>query len=504
MKRFFSALIAIAFFSACSHVEVKFLDGHSAVISLSARKTILLPIEENAPEVRLEIDGLGWTAHLAQSAVDYHLPYSATKDVDIRIEGVPFESVFYKHVKKGNPAKVWSNPSPSIHFRPLYGWTNDPNGMFYKDGVWHLFYQFNPFGAKWGNMSWGHATSTDLVNWKHCDVALVPDELGMIFSGSAVVDKEGTAGFGDDAVIAIYTSAGTRQVQSIAYSSDGYVFEKYENNPVLESHRPDFRDPKVRWHDETSAWVMAISAGNAMEFYRSKDLKAWEFASRFGEDVGNHGGVWECPDLFPLEYDGQQKWVLISSCTRNHILGSGSQYFIGSFDGYVFTPDSVSEKWMDYGMDHYAAVTFSNAPEDRRISMAWEGNWMYANDLPLKGWRCMMTVPRDLFLMEYNGSLVMGSLPVREVMENCSANLQHYALSADNPVLEMDGLVINLSDRILTVNRISDLEFNDRFNAETSAVLDGRGEHDLLVLRDENSVEIFVDGGAVAMTFLVF
>ena len=497
-------ILAIMLTSACSHVEVKFLDDQSAVISFTEGDNILLPIEDNAPEVKMDINGLVWNVRLAQSSVDYYIPYLAPTDVELHIEGLPSESAFYKHVKKGNPEKLWHNPSPSIHFRPLYGWTNDPNGMFYKDGVWHLFYQYNPFGAKWGNMSWGHATSTDLVNWRHCDIALVPDDLGMIFSGSAVVDKEGTAGFGKDAVVAIYTSAGARQVQSIAHSSDGYVFEKYEDNPVLESFRPDFRDPKVMWHEPTSSWVMVISAGNAMEFYRSKDLKNWEFASRFGEGVGNHGGVWECPDLFPLEYEGQQKWILISSCTRNPVLGSGSQYFIGSFDGYVFTPESVDEKWMDYGMDFYAAVTFSNTPQDRRIAIAWEANWMYANDLPLKGWRCMMTVPRELFLMEYNGSLVMGSMPAPEVMEKCAANLQHYTLFETKPTLNVDGLSISLNNDIITVKRESEINFNDKFNVETSAALDGRSEHNLLILRDDNSVEIFVDGGAVAMTYLIF
>ena len=504
MKRYFFVLLSFILLSACSSVDVKFLNNRSAIISLMSGESILLPIEDNAPEVTLNIDGLDWHVRLAQSNMDYYLPYTASDDVILKVDGLSFESAFYECVKKGNPVKIWSNPSPSIHFRPLYGWINDPNGMYYKDGVWHLFYQYNPFGAKWGNMSWGHAISTDLVNWKHCDVALVPDELGMIFSGSAVVDNDGTAGFGEEAVVAIYTSAGARQVQSIAYSTDGYVFEKYENNPVLKSHRPDFRDPKIIWHENSSAWIMVISAGNAMEFYRSKDLKNWEFASRFGEGVGNHGGVWECPDLFPLEYNGQQKWVLISSCNRNPILGSGSQYFIGSFDGYVFTPDSVSEKWMDYGMDHYAAVTFCNAPQDRRIAMAWEANWMYANDLPLKGWRCMMTVPRELFLMEYNGAMVMGSMPVAEVLEKCSANLQSYTLSEESPSLMIDGLSLCLRGNVVTVFRKSELKFNDKFNVETSTVLDDRNEHELLVLKDKNSVEIFIDGGAVAMTFLLF
>ena len=504
MKRYFISIVLIVLMSACSHVDVKFLNNQSSVISLSAGESLLLPIEDNAPEVSLEIDSHVWNIRLAQSRVDYYIPYTAPVNMDINIDGLSFESSFYEYVRKGNPAKTWVNSTPSIHFRPLYGWINDPNGMCYKDGVWHLFYQYNPFGAKWGNLSWGHATSTDLVKWEHCDVALIPDELGMIFSGSAVVDENGTAGFGENAVVAIYTSAGTRQTQSIAYSTDGLKFEKYNKNPVLVSHRPDFRDPKVIWHEETSAWIMAISAGNAMEFYRSTDLKNWEFASRFGEGAGNHGGVWECPDLFPLEYDGNNKWILISSCSRNSTLGTGSQYFIGSFDGYVFTPDSVSDKWMDYGMDHYAAVTFSNAPQDRRISMAWEGNWMYANDLPLKGWRCMMTVPRELFLMEYNGSLVMGSMPVQEVIENCTENIHHYTLSEDSSSLMIDGLSLNLDGNNLTVSRKSELKFNDKFNVETSVTLDKRSEHDLLVLKDKNSVEIFIDGGAVAMTFLIF
>lgn len=504
MIRFISCVVSIALLSACSHVDVKFLNNRFATINLKAGESILLPIEEDAPEAGIEIDGLVWNVQLSQSAVDYYLPYSAVDDVELKIKGLSFESAFYKSVKKGNPAKTWSNPSPSIHFRPLYGWINDPNGMFYKDGVWHLFYQYNPFGAKWGNMSWGHAISHDLVNWKQCGIALVPDELGMIFSGSAVVDEKGTAGFGKDAVVAIYTSAGVRQSQSIAYSSDGHTFEKYGSNPVLESPRPDFRDPKVIWHEETSAWIMAVSAGDAMEFYRSVNLKDWEFASRFGEGAGNHGGVWECPDIFPLEYEGQKKWILISSCTRNPILGTGSQYFVGSFDGYVFNPDSVSEKWMDYGMDHYAAVTFSNAPQERRIAMAWEGNWMYAKDLPLKGWRGMMTVPRELFLMEYGGELIMGSMPVREVLDKCSANIRHFIISEASPSLEVDGLLLHLDNNVMRAERKSDLKFSDKFNVETSVVLEDRCEHDVEVLRDKNSVEIFVDGGAVAMTFLVF
>lgn len=487
---------------SCSHVDVKSLDNQSAVISLTAGESLLLPIEESAPEVNVDIDGLVWKVCLAQSDVEYYIPYSADEDIDVKIDGLPSESAFYKHVKKGNPSGAWLNPSPSVHFCPLYGWMNDPNGMFYKDGVWHIFYQYNPFGAKWGNMSWGHAVSRDLVNWKHCGTALMPDELGMIFSGSAVVDKDGTAGFGEDAVVAIYTSAGARQTQSIAYSPDGYEFVKYEKNPVLESDRPDFRDPKVIWHEETSAWIMAVSAGNAMEFYRSDNLKDWKFASRFGEDVGNHGGVWECPDLFPLSYGGQEKWLLISSCTRNPILGSGTQYFIGAFDGYMFTPDSVSEKWVDYGMDHYAAVTFSNAPQKRRIAMAWHSNWMYANELPLKGWRGMMTVPRELFLMEYNGELIMGSMPVNEVMEKCPDKIERYALSAESPSIAIDDLDIILEGNILTVRRKTGRSFSESFNVETSAVLDDREEHDMIVLRDEHSVEMFIDWGAVAMSFL--
>lgn len=484
-------------------MDIHYLNNQKAQIYLSQGENILLPMEDSAKEVKLTIGKYTWTASLAQNKVDYYIPYTAKNDVVLNIEGISFESEFYKYVNKGKPKKTFANPKPYIHFKPLYGWMNDPNGMFYKDGEWHLFYQYNPFGAKWGNMSWGHAVSKDLVNWKHKDIALVPDTLGMIFSGSAVVDKNNTAGFGKDAVIAIYTSAGAKQVQSIAYSNnDGCNFIKYKGNPVLTSSYPDFRDPKVLWHNDTKAWIMTISAGNAVEFYRSYDLKKWEFASRFGENAGNHGSVWECPDLFPLSYNGEEKWILLCSCNRDALTGSATQYFIGSFDGKEFIPDDISERWLDYGMDHYAAVSFSNAPENRKIIIAWQNNWMYGNDLPLKGWRGMMTTPRELSFMEYDGRTIISPMPVKEVTNKCQRFFRQYKISQNNPTLEIKGLLLSLDDNILMVERNAKTSFNKRFNASPTVKLDGREIHNILALIDDNSVELFIDE-AIAMTFLI-
>jgi len=253
---------------------------------------------------------------------------------------------------------------PQYHFTPNSGWMNDPNGLVYNDGVYHLFYQYYPHATVWGPMHWGHATSIDMAHWEHQPIALFPDENGLIFSGSAVVDKENTSGFGENGVaplVAIFTyhlmegeKAGRDdfQTQGIAYSLDnGVSWKKYDGNPVLPNEGiRDLRDPKVFWHEDTKSWIMALVAGDHAKFYRSKNLKQWDNISDFGLDQGAHGGVWECPDLFPLPVDGtdEEKWVLVISIGGGGPNGgSGTQYFIGDFDGTTFTSEQEEYKWLD-------------------------------------------------------------------------------------------------------------------------------------------------------------
>ena len=326
---------------------------------------------------------------------------------------------------------------PNFHFTPKANWMNDPNGMFYLDGVYHLFFQYYPDGNKWGPMHWGHATSTDLVSWKEQPIALYPDELGYIFSGSAVVDRNNTSGFGDGTnvpIVAIFTyhnpikeKEGKIDVetQGVAYSLDnGKSWTKYENNPVLDNPGiRDFRDPKVIWDEEHQKWVMALAAHDRTQFYGSKNLKDWEFLSEFGAGTGAHGGVWECPDFFPMHVDGtsETKWVLLQSLNPGGPNGgSGTQYFIGDFDGKTFKMDpSFSEQlstkkaiWIDYGKDNYAGVTWDNVPDGKRFFIGWMSNWLYAQEVPTETWRSSMTLPRELKLIFSNGTYKLLSSPI--------------------------------------------------------------------------------------------
>jgi fructan beta-fructosidase len=310
---------------------------------------------------------------------------------------------------------------PQIHFTPAKNWMNDPNGMVYADGVYHLFYQYNPMANVWGNMSWGHATSNDLIHWEEKPVALTRDELGDIFSGSAVIDKDNTAGFGKGAMVAIFTSAGARQTQSIAYSTDGgRTFTKYAGNPVITSDVRDFRDPKVIWNPEIGKWNLVLAAGNEVRFYSSPDLKHWNFESGFGSDgYGSHGGVWECPDIFPVKVEGTdaKKWVLLVNNGGGPAGGTATQYFVGEFDGKTFKCDSPAEtvKWMDWGKDHYATVSFSNAPDNRNVVLAWMNNWDYANRVPTVQFRSGDSIPRDLSLYEKDGEYYLSVVPSPEM-----------------------------------------------------------------------------------------
>lgn len=303
---------------------------------------------------------------------------------------------------------------PQFHFSPETGWMNDPNGMVYYDGEYHLFYQYTPKEINIPSPKhWGHAISTDLVRWEHLPAALSPDPLGEIWSGSAVVDWKNTSGYrtGDEAVlVAIFTHfQNGLQQQSTAFSNDrGRTWTKYAGNPVIPNPGlNDFRDPKVFWHPGSERWVMVLAVGDRVMFYTSPNLIDWQFSSQFGELEGAHGGVWECPDLFPLNVDGnpnEEMWVLLVSVGSGAPNGgSGTQYFIGSFDGETFTNHlpAAAVKWVDYGLDNYAGVTFSDIPtrDGRRIFMGWMSNWIYAYRVPTTPWRGAMTLPRELRLV---------------------------------------------------------------------------------------------------------
>lgn len=315
---------------------------------------------------------------------------------------------------------------PQIHFSPKKGWMNDPNGMVFFNGKYHLYYQHNPDSTVWGPMHWGHAVSTDLVHWEELPIALYPDALGTIFSGSAVIDKDNTAGFGANAMIAIYTSHSHAiekdgfekvETQSIAYSLDeGITWTKYKGNPVLPNPGiRDFRDPKVSWHEPTKKWIMTLATMDHITFYSSSDLKNWTEESKFGKNIGAHGGVWECPDIFPLQQEGKQVWVLIVNINPGGPNGgSATQYFTGDFDGHTFTPDDTETKWIDYGPDDYAGITWSNTG-NRKVFIGWMSNWAYANIVPTVNWRSANTVVRELAIEKAGDKYLVSSAPVKEI-----------------------------------------------------------------------------------------
>ena len=301
---------------------------------------------------------------------------------------------------------------PLYHFTPEANWINDPNGLVYAAGEYHLFYQYHPYSTVWGPMHWGHAVSPDLVTWRELPIALYPDEHGAIFSGSAVIDRHNTAGFGDDAMVAVFThhqEEGHRQSQSLAYSLDhGRTWTKYAGNPVLPAPADlrDFRDPKVFWYGNAARghWVMCLAAGREIRFYTSPNLIDWTASGRFGAGYGGATGVWETPDLFELPVDGMDAtaWVLtVGMGDGAPAGGSGTQYFVGRFDGATFTSILPAETvlWADYGADFYAVQSWSNTPDGRRVVIGWMNNWVYARQLPTDPWRGAMTVPRTMGLV---------------------------------------------------------------------------------------------------------
>lgn len=337
-----------------------------------------------------------------------------------------------KESKQADTKTTYNEPHrPQYHFSPDSMWMNDPNGMVYHQGVYHLFYQYYPDSNVWGPMHWGHAVSKDMIRWEHKPIALYPDKLGYIFSGSAVVDAENTSGLGtreNPPLVAIYSyhdaekeKAGDidYQTQGIAFSLDnGDSWTKYNGNPVLPNPGiKDFRDPKVSWYPESEQWVMALAVKDHISFYSSPNLIDWNLESEFGKDRGAHGGVWECPDLLRMKVEGtnDEKWVLLVSINPGGPNGgSATQYFVGDFDGKTFTTRQTNNKWIDYGPDNYAGVTWFNTGTDIYF-LGWMSNWDYAQIVPTTRWRSAMTVPRQLSLAQVNDDYLVRSTPVDQL-----------------------------------------------------------------------------------------
>lgn len=549
---------------ADSSWTIRHLVCEQNIVSLDVTEDyLLLPIQDDAPEGKIcivkdnEQKGTLMNVRLARERVDSYVPFALSaykgQHISIEIQGVPETALCWKELKLSGSFDMANKESfrPVYHHTPAYGWMNDPNGMFYKDGLYHLYFQYNPYGSVWGNMHWGHSTSTDLMHWKFEGCAIVPDAWGAIFSGSCVVDHENTAGFGKEAVVAFYTSAkstpwGDIQMQSMAYSLDnGKTFTKYEGNPILTSSEKDFRDPKVFWYAPGKHWVMILAVGQHMEIYSSVNLKEWKKESEFGAMQGAHGGVWECPDLveIPVEGTREKKWVLICNLNPGGPFGgSAAQYFVGSFDGKKFVNESPTQtKWMDWGKDNYATVTWNNAPDGRCIALGWMSNWQYANNVPTRQYRSANTLARDLTLYREGQELYLKSTPSVEVKKarGKKVSIPSFKVSEKHEIVNLFGekqgayeveIVIQnagaskiafslLNDKGEKVSMYYDLnrkqfvmdrsesgtvDFSKDFPAVTVAPVNVDKELTLRLFVDRSSIEAFGEDGKFVMTNLVF
>lgn len=549
---------------ADSSWTIRHLVCEQNIVSLDVTEDyLLLPIQDDAPEGKIcivkdnEQKGTLMNVRLARERVDSYVPFALSaykgQHISIEIQGVPETALCWKELKLSGSFDMANKESfrPVYHHTPAYGWMNDPNGMFYKDRLYHLYFQYNPYGSVWGNMHWGHSTSTDLMHWKFEGCAIVPDAWGAIFSGSCVVDHENTAGFGKEAVVAFYTSAkstpwGDIQMQSMAYSLDnGKTFTKYEGNPILTSSEKDFRDPKVFWYAPGKHWVMILAVGQHMEIYSSVNLKEWKKESEFGAMQGAHGGVWECPDLveIPVEGTREKKWVLICNLNPGGPFGgSAAQYFVGSFDGKKFVNESPTQtKWMDWGKDNYATVTWNNAPDGRCIALGWMSNWQYANNVPTRQYRSANTLARDLTLYREGQELYLKSTPSVEVKKarGKKVSIPSFKVSEKHEIVnlfeekqgayEVEIVIQNagaskiafclLNDKGEKVSMYYDLnrkqfvmdrsesgtvDFSKDFPAVTVAPVNVDKELTLRLFVDRSSIEAFGEDGKFVMTNLVF
>ena len=579
--------------------------GDTTIINVeNPTKYLLLPVQEEKDEAQVILstgnaDDTWMDVRLAQNGADYYVPFNLKKNAagkatdgktaTVKILGLKKDALALNLMKLSDTFDTTNTDyyRPSYHFTPLYGWMNDPNGMVYKDGEYHLYFQYNPYGSKWGNMHWGHAVSKDLVHWEHLDPAIARDPVGHIFSGSSVVDKKNTAGFGKDAIIAIYTnnSVNHDEVQCIAYSNDnGRTFTKYEGNPVLTPFDglKDFRDPKVFWYEKGKCWYMIVSADKETRFYKSKELEKWTYVSAFGKGLGQQPCQYECPDFFQLPVNGDKKkmkWVMTMNINPGCWFGgSATEYFVGDFDGKKFTcPDANEVKWLDWGKDHYATVTFSNTG-DRVLGITWMSNWQYANLTPFKQNRGANGLPRELKLYEKNGKYYISedvapevyalrkdtknvadaSVADEKMLAGVAANMEGaFEIEADvtpnangiagielsNNKRERTMIYFDMKQGKVVMDRTesgltdfgkqavphdielawdkqlaaegkeparitNSINYKNDFALATWAPLslceDGKKTYHVDIFVDKSSVELFVDGGRIAMTNLVF
>ena len=530
MKKVITTIAAAVLMATSAQAQVQPMvlgENHAMMRVEQGTKYLLLPVQEKEENAHIAVlDGQNemvkrLNVRLAVDKVDYYVPFEVKQaqllDItfhgDRRTTGAVKDFACWKEMKYSDTFDTTNREKfrPAYHHTPLYGWMNDPNGMFYKDNTWHLYYQYNPYGSQWENMTWGHSTSKDLIHWEAQPLAIEADWLGAIFSGSCVTNG--------NEVVAFYTSAGQHQVQSTAVSKDGgLTFEKYSGNPVLTSDVPDFRDPKAFWNEDAKVWNLILAAGQEMRIYSSKDLKEWKYESSFGNEYGNHGGVWECPDLFKID----NKWVLICNINPGGPFGgSATQYFVGQFDGRMFTCESMPKvtKWLDYGKDHYATVSFYNAPENRHVVLAWMSNWQYANQVPTKQYRSGNSIPRDLGLFTCGEETYVSVVPSKEMSalrgqkvkkptEACEIlidvkNQAEIVLSnakGEQVVMTYDGGKQTFSmDR----TKSGDISFSDAFPCVTEAPTYGQIKQ-LRLFIDRCSIEAFDADGKMAMTNLVF
>lgn len=560
--------------SAADGVEVSHLGVNNTLVRITgAGKYLLLPVQESNDDAKVSVLADGKiektiNVRLAKSKVDYFVPFDLDpyRGYDILLNIVTTQN--RSNIREAKDDACWKKLTladtfdttnrekyrPAYHHTPLYGWMNDPNGMFYKDGRWHLYYQWNPYGSKWQNMTWGHSSSADLVRWEHHPAAIEANGLGTVFSGSSVVDSANTAGFGRDAVVALYTSADVNQTQSLAHSSDGgMTFEIYPGNPVL-TLESEARDPNMFWDADNGRWVMSLAHAldHEMLFFTSPDLKEWTLQGSFGKGIGAQDGVWECPDLFRLKVDGsdEEKWVLVCNINPGGPFGgSATQYFTGDFDGKTFIADTDAEgviptKWMDYGKDHYATVSWSDVPDNRRVLIGWMSNWQYAGEVPTMQYRSANTLPREAGLFRApDGQLYLSSSPVAELAalrdkpsvsvrnKPAGGNGRNFPLPGSNGgaceiLLDIDSRKAGSVDITISNNdgesallcydakahtlsfdrRRSGLtDFSQDFPTVTTApTFETNGKLSLRIFIDRSSIEVFGNGGKTVMTNLVF
>ncbi len=437
---------------------------------------------------------------------------------------------------------------PQFHFTPAIHWMNDPNGLIYYAGEYHLFYQFNPFGFKWGHMSWGHAVSNDLLHWQHLPLAIPEEKDTMIFSGACVVDKNNTSGFAvkgrPGPMVAVYTGhiEGSKQSQHLAYSIDsGRSWTKYNHNPVLDLGKKDFRDPAVFWYQPEEKWVMAAAwpVERQIHFYSSKNLKQWEETGYFGP-AGDTAGIWECPDLFqvPIEDEpGKTKWVLMLSPAPY------MQYFVGTFDGASFKNENLQTKVYrpDYGSDYYAAIAYRDMPEGKLpTSIGWINNWEYANNIPTSPWKSAMSLPRQLSLKKIQGEWVLLQKPVEQIKKLRSTMsswknvdvANHFSLPLHSQTFEMEiiftptpggtgGIRVakgmdhyfeigyDLEKKLIYIDRTKagDSSFHPQFarlNRYETSLLPIDGKIMLHLFFDKSIVEVFANRGEAVLTAQIF